>query len=58
MGSPERPTIFYPRRDYQQLMRERGVQLESWGPFAVGRNNLLSDPTLNQPIRSRASTGD
>jgi 2,5-diketo-D-gluconate reductase A len=39
-------------------MRERGVQLESWGPFAEGRNNLFSDPTLNQPIRSRASTGE
>jgi 2,5-diketo-D-gluconate reductase A len=27
-------------------MRERGVQIESWGPFAEGRNNLFSDPTL------------
>lgn len=37
----------FQRRDYQQLMRERGVQIESWGPFAEGRNNLFSDPTLN-----------
>jgi 2,5-diketo-D-gluconate reductase A len=29
-------------------MGERGVQLESWGPFAEGRNNLFSDPTLSQ----------
>ena len=27
-------------------MRERGVQIESWGPFAEGRNNLFTDPTL------------
>lgn len=29
-------------------MRERGVQLESWGPFAEGRNNLFSDPVLTE----------
>jgi 2,5-diketo-D-gluconate reductase A len=29
-------------------MGARGVQLESWGPFAEGRNNLFSDPTLRQ----------
>ena len=29
-------------------MRERGVQIESWGPFAEGRNNLFSDPTLSE----------
>jgi 2,5-diketo-D-gluconate reductase A len=39
---------FFQRQDYQQLMRERGVQLESWAPFAEGRNNLFSDPTLSQ----------
>jgi 2,5-diketo-D-gluconate reductase A len=29
-------------------MRERSVQIESWGPFAEGRNNLFSDPTLSE----------
>jgi 2,5-diketo-D-gluconate reductase A len=29
-------------------MGERGVQLESWGPFAEGRNHLFTDPTLSQ----------
>jgi 2,5-diketo-D-gluconate reductase A len=29
-------------------VRERGVQIESWGPFAEGRNNLFTDPTLSQ----------
>jgi 2,5-diketo-D-gluconate reductase A len=27
-------------------MRAHGVQLESWGGFAEGRNNLFTDPTL------------
>lgn len=39
---------FFQRRDYQQLMRERGVRIESWGPFAEGRRNLFTDPTLSQ----------
>lgn len=32
----------------QEVMRARGVQIESWGPFAEGRNNLFSDPTLTE----------
>jgi 2,5-diketo-D-gluconate reductase A len=31
----------------QRLMRDRGVQIESWGPFAEGRNNLFNEPTLS-----------
>jgi 2,5-diketo-D-gluconate reductase A len=38
---------FFQRAAEQDLMRERGVQLESWGPFAEGQNNLFSDPTLS-----------
>ena len=29
-------------------MREHGVQIESWGPFAEGKNNIFSDPTLSE----------
>jgi 2,5-diketo-D-gluconate reductase A len=29
-------------------MREHGVQHESWGPFAEGKNNIFSDPTLSE----------
>jgi 2,5-diketo-D-gluconate reductase A len=39
---------FFQRVDYQELMRERGVQIESWGPFAEGRNDLFSDPVLTE----------
>lgn len=38
---------FFQRTDDQKLMQARGVQTESWGPFAEGRNNLFSDPTLS-----------
>jgi 2,5-diketo-D-gluconate reductase A len=39
---------FFQRTDYQELMRDRGVQIESWGPFAEGKNNLFSDLTLSE----------
>ncbi|MEQ6903093.1 aldo/keto reductase [Nocardioides sp. YIM 152588] len=37
---------FFQRAEDHALMAERGVQHESWGPFAEGRNNLFGDPTL------------
>jgi 2,5-diketo-D-gluconate reductase A len=37
---------FFQRHADQHLMSECGVQIESWGPFAEGKNNLFSDPTL------------
>lgn len=38
---------FFQRKDDQKFMQARGVQIESWGPFAEGRNNLFTDPTLS-----------
>jgi 2,5-diketo-D-gluconate reductase A len=32
----------------QAVMREHGVQIESWGPFAEGQNNIFSNPTLSE----------
>jgi len=37
---------FHARFAEQELMRERGVQIESWGPFAEGKNDLFTNPTL------------
>ena len=37
---------FHQRAEESEFMREHGVQHESWGPFAEGKNNLFSDPTL------------
>jgi 2,5-diketo-D-gluconate reductase A len=39
---------FFQRSADHELMRERGVQHESWGPFAEGKSNLFSDPTLGE----------
>lgn len=37
---------FHQRAEEQELMSTLGVQIESWGPFAEGRNNLFTEPTL------------
>ena len=39
---------FFQRADYQQLMGEHGVQIESWGPFAEGKNDLFTNPVLTE----------
>ena len=38
--------VYYQRGEDHRVMREYGVQHESWGPFAEGRNNMFTDPTL------------
>lgn len=37
---------FFQRQDYQTLMRERRVQIESWGPLAEGKNDIFTNPAL------------
>jgi diketogulonate reductase-like aldo/keto reductase len=37
---------FYQRQEDAVFLKENGVQIESWGPFAEGRNNLFSNETL------------
>lgn len=37
---------FFQRTDYQQLMQQRGVQIESWGPLTEGKNDIFTNPTL------------
>lgn len=39
---------FFQRQTDHDVMAARGVQHESWGPFAEGRNNLFTDPTLSE----------
>jgi 2,5-diketo-D-gluconate reductase A len=38
---------FFQRHTDHDIMRSHGVQMESWGGFAEGRNNLFTDPTLS-----------
>ena len=37
---------FFQRADYQDLMSEHGVRIQSWGGFAEGRNDLFTNPLL------------
>ena len=37
---------FHQQIDTQRFLADNGVQIESWGPFAEGRNNLFTNPTL------------
>ncbi|MFC3627896.1 aldo/keto reductase [Paracoccus angustae] len=37
---------FHQRVEEQKFLIENGVQMQSWGPFAEGRNNLFSNVTL------------
>lgn len=37
---------FHARFADQELMSGLGVQIESWGPFAEGKNDLFTNPTL------------
>jgi 2,5-diketo-D-gluconate reductase A len=38
---------FHQRQTDQEILRERGIQMEAWGGFAEGRNNLFTDPMLS-----------
>ncbi len=37
---------FCQQKEAERFMRENGVQIESWGPFAEGRNNLFGNEVL------------
>ncbi|MHB0928380.1 MAG: aldo/keto reductase [Candidatus Nanopelagicales bacterium] len=39
---------FHQRQADQDVMLEHGVQTESWGPFAEGRNDLFTNPMLTE----------
>nr|WP_317196583.1 aldo/keto reductase [Hymenobacter negativus] len=39
---------FHQQLDAQQFMQENKVQIESWGPFAEGRNNLFHNELLGE----------
>jgi 2,5-diketo-D-gluconate reductase A len=37
---------FHQQIDTQKFLQENGVQIESWGPFAEGRNNIFQNELL------------
>lgn len=38
--------VFNQQAAARKIMREYGTQIESWGPFAEGKNNFFADETL------------
>ncbi|MFJ2092681.1 aldo/keto reductase [Streptomyces sp. NPDC087901] len=38
---------FFQRTADQEVMREHGVQIQSWGGFAEGKNDLFTNPVLS-----------
>ncbi len=39
---------FHQRTDYHEILRSEGVQIESWGPFAEGKNGLFTNELLDR----------
>ena len=39
---------FHQRTADQAVAREHGVQVESWGPFAEGKNDIFTNPVLSE----------
>lgn len=40
--------VFWQHNDYQRLMAQKGVRLESWGTFVEGRNDFFNNPVLTE----------
>lgn len=47
---------FLQRAEFQQFMQEKGVQIESWAPFAEGRNDLFTNPVLAEIGKSHGKS--
>jgi len=47
---------FFQQAEAQQIMRESGVQMESWGPFAEGKNGIFQNPALLSVARKHGKT--
>ncbi|MCD8124862.1 MAG: aldo/keto reductase [Lachnospiraceae bacterium] len=39
--------LFQQQKTAKSVMQKYGTQIESWGPFAEGRNNYFNNPVLN-----------
>ena len=39
---------FFQREFDNEIMKNYGTQIESWGPFAEGRNNIFTNPILSE----------
>jgi 2,5-diketo-D-gluconate reductase A len=47
---------FHPQVETQKFLQESGIQIESWGPFAEGRDNIFSNEVLLSVARPHGKT--
>ncbi|MCA0294866.1 MAG: aldo/keto reductase [Actinobacteria bacterium] len=47
---------FHQRVADQELMASEGVQIESWGPFAEGKNGIFTNPVLSEIAAAHGKT--
>ena len=40
--------VFQQQKQAREYMKKYGTQIESWGPFAEGKNDLFTNPTLKE----------
>lgn len=40
--------VFQQQKEAKEIMKKYGTQIESWGPFAEGRNDFFTNPILNE----------
>ncbi len=38
--------VFFQQHKAQKILEQHDIQMEAWSPFARGRNNMFTDPTL------------
>ncbi len=38
--------VFFQQHKAQKVLKQYDIQMEAWSPFARGRNNMFTDPTL------------
>lgn len=48
--------VFCQQQKARAVMKKYGVQIESWGPFAEGKNNLFTDPVLTKIGRAHGKS--
>jgi 2,5-diketo-D-gluconate reductase A len=47
---------FFQRHGDQEVMRAHGVQMEAWGSFAEGKNNLFTDAVLSEIAKAHGKS--
>ena len=49
--------VFFQQKKAHEVMKKLGVQHESWGPFAEGKNGLFTNPGLKEIAAQKGKSG-